>query len=108
MKFMDFRPRAIATARGRRLARLAVVALLATGALVGVTNAEDAASSGTMAIANPASVACVQRGGRLEIVTGPSGGQAGYCHLKDGRVCEEWALFRDGRCVPPPRRKPAK
>lgn len=52
-------------------------------------------------IANPASVACVEAGGRLEIRTG-SDGQSGWCHLPDGRICEEWALFRDKRCVTPP------
>ncbi|MCQ9156572.1 DUF333 domain-containing protein [Acidomonas methanolica] len=45
---------------------------------------------------NPASVHCVQRGGTLEIRNGP-GGQTGYCHLPDGRVVEEWALFRQDR-----------
>lgn len=52
-------------------------------------------------IANPASVACVEAGGRLEIRDG-TGGQTGWCHLPDGRICEEWALFRDKRCVTPP------
>ncbi|WP_163311789.1 DUF333 domain-containing protein, partial [Enterobacter cloacae] len=28
----------------------------------------------------------------------------GMCHLPDGRICEEWALFRDNRCVPPGQR----
>lgn len=26
-------------------------------------------------------------------------GQVGMCMFKDGRVCEEWALYRDDRCV---------
>jgi putative hemolysin len=53
-------------------------------------------------LANPASVNCVNLGGQLEIVNDDvSGGQVGYCHLKDGRVCEEWALMRDGSCTPP-------
>ncbi|WP_245652456.1 DUF333 domain-containing protein [Novosphingobium capsulatum] len=42
---------------------------------------------------NPASAYCEQNGGRLEMVNGP-GGQAGYCHLPNGAVVEEWALFR--------------
>lgn len=53
-----------------------------------------------VSIANPASVHCADIGGRLEFRT-EKGGQAGYCHLKDGRICEEWALFRDKRCVRP-------
>jgi putative hemolysin len=51
-------------------------------------------------IANPASTNCITLGGTLEIVEA-AGGQAGYCHLEDGRVCEEWALFRDGTCSIP-------
>ncbi len=44
-------------------------------------------------MANPASVYCEQQGGRVEIRDG-SEGQLGYCHLPDGRVVEEWELFR--------------
>lgn len=52
-------------------------------------------------LANPASMNCVQTlGGTLEIVD-ESGGQVGYCHLSDGRVCEEWELFRNGTCTQP-------
>ena len=45
-------------------------------------------------IANPASVYCAERGGRLEIVDEPDG-QAGFCVLPDGRRVEEWALYRE-------------
>lgn len=44
-------------------------------------------------LANPASVFCVEQGGHLEIRKTPTG-QEGWCHLPDGRVIEEWALFR--------------
>ena len=44
-------------------------------------------------LANPASVHCVEKGGKLEIRK-EADGQTGYCHLPDGRVVEEWALFR--------------
>ena len=44
-------------------------------------------------MANPASVYCADQGGRVEIREGKDG-QAGYCHLPDGRVVEEWAHFR--------------
>jgi putative hemolysin len=54
--------------------------------------------SNNAGIANPASEYCVKAGGTLEIATGAGGGQVGYCHLKDGRVCEEWAFFRSGTC----------
>lgn len=49
------------------------------------------------ALANPASVHCVNLGGTLEIRTGPGGGQYGVCLFEDNRQCEEWALFR-GEC----------
>ena len=47
-------------------------------------------------IANPASVYCVQRGGRVEIVT-TAKGQIGICVLPDGRRIEEWKFFRSQR-----------
>ena len=53
-------------------------------------------------LANPASVACGKAGGSLEIASDASGGAIGLCHLPDGRVCEEWALFRDQTCLIPP------
>jgi putative hemolysin len=63
--------------------------------------AQSATSSSAAGIANPASVNCVSTlGGTLEIQD-EANGQVGYCHLKDGRVCEEWALFRDGSCTAP-------
>lgn len=52
-------------------------------------------------MANPASVHCQKLGGTLDIRTGKDGGQYGLCHLPDGRVCEEWALMRDGKCEKP-------
>nr|WP_245411885.1 DUF333 domain-containing protein [Phyllobacterium leguminum] len=47
-------------------------------------------------MANPASVYCVNIGGRLEIRQSAQG-QSGYCHLPDGRVVDEWQLFRSNR-----------
>ena len=45
------------------------------------------------ALANPASVFCVQSGGKSEIRNGARG-QYGVCRLPDGRVVEEWAYYR--------------
>ncbi len=42
---------------------------------------------------NPASLYCVKKGGELKMETTDKG-QVGYCHLPDGRVVEEWTLFR--------------
>ncbi|WP_080963087.1 DUF333 domain-containing protein [Pseudomonas fluorescens] len=47
-------------------------------------------------IANPASEHCVKIGGRLEIRK-EAAGEVGYCHLPDGRIIEEWELFRKAK-----------
>lgn len=41
---------------------------------------------------NPASVNCGRYGGWVEVLNGP-GGQTGCCHLPNGAIVEEWALF---------------
>jgi len=53
---------------------------------------------GNTQMANPASVNCIDKGGKLDIVTDETGGQVGMCKLKVGTVCEEWAYFR-GECT---------
>jgi len=59
-----------------------------------------AAAAPTQAgLPNPASVFCEQQGGRLDIRTDASGGQAGFCLFTDGSECDEWAYFR-GECKP--------
>lgn len=83
-----------------RLAVAASLVLVSAGAALGD---EPPKPPGAVGMANPASVACIQRGGRSEIRTEADGSQAGYCHLPDGRICAEWPLFRDGTCVLPPR-----
>jgi putative hemolysin len=50
-------------------------------------------SPNAWALANPASVFCVQSGGKSEIRKGARG-QYGVCRLPDGRVVDEWAYFR--------------
>lgn len=57
---------------------------------------EPQAGANTAQLANPASVNCTKQGGTLEI-RDETNGQAGYCHLPSGEVCEEWALMR-GEC----------
>lgn len=49
-------------------------------------------------IANPASVNCEQKGGRLEMME-EQGGQFGVCVFEDGSRCEEWRFYRN-ECVP--------
>ena len=54
-------------------------------------------------LANPASVNCINQGGKLLIAKRGDGGQYGICYFADNRQCEEWALFR-GFCPPGGRR----
>ncbi|PWN31522.1 uncharacterized protein FA14DRAFT_110196, partial [Meira miltonrushii] len=44
-------------------------------------------------LANPASVYCEKLGGKL-VIQNTENGQIGLCHLPDGRIIEEWELFR--------------
>ncbi|QDH24797.1 DUF333 domain-containing protein [Neokomagataea tanensis] len=53
----------------------------------------------TLGMANPASVYCEKIGGTVQI-RNEKGGQVGYCHLPDGTVKEEWALFRSAHPSP--------
>jgi uncharacterized protein len=62
--------------------------------------------NGNTGIANPASVNCVQKGGKLEIRTVADGGQVGYCIFPDDSTCEEWQYFR-GQCQPKSAPNPA-
>lgn len=60
------------------------------------TNENANAAVPTAGLANPASVNCVQKGGKLEIRENKLG-QYGVCLFEDNRQCEEWALMR-GQC----------
>ena len=55
--------------------------------------AKDEAVVPSVGMANPASVYCVEKGGKLEI-RNEKAGQLGFCHLPDGRGVEEGQLFR--------------
>lgn len=79
--------------RRRRFGRpvvIAAVVVVALGACGG--DDDDVPSDTTVAIANPASVFCVEQGGEVEIVD-EAGGQVGYCILPDGTRIEEWEYF---------------
>lgn len=47
------------------------------------------------ALANPASVKCIQDGGDLVIKTDERSGKYAECTLPSGLVCEEWAYFHN-------------
>lgn len=66
------------------------------GCKTGVTASTTTAASTGMA--NPASVACVNAGGGLEMKKDASGGEFGMCTFTNGTSCEEWALFRGEGC----------
>jgi uncharacterized protein len=58
-----------------------------------VAQAPPPAALPRVGLANPASVFCIEQGGRLEIRDTPAG-QVGFCILPDGREVEEWAFWR--------------
>lgn len=76
--------------------------LVASLALVSpIPVAAGAAAQKPVGVANPASVHCGEIGGRLVIRKDKAGNEYGFCRLPNGRLCEEWALFRDNKCVGP-------
>lgn len=58
---------------------------------------DEAKQTGGTGLANPASVNCEEKGGRVDIRTDSGGGQFGVCVFDGGKECEEWAMFR-GEC----------
>lgn len=58
---------------------------------------EENTNNGASQIANPASVNCEQKGGKIMIESKPDGSQYGLCYFDDARACEEWAMIR-GEC----------
>lgn len=74
-------------------ATLGAVVLAAVSVLVLSGCMPSQATNKSVGMPNPASVHCTKQGGRLEIRKGPDG-EAGWCHLPDGRVVDEWELYR--------------
>lgn len=48
-------------------------------------------------LANPASVNCTEKGGKLTIEMKEDGSEYGLCTFENSMLCEEWALMR-GDC----------
>lgn len=63
--------------------------------------AERDEGAGTVGMANPASVNCAKLGGTSIARTAADGGQSADCKLPDGQQCEEWTLYREGKCPTP-------
>jgi putative hemolysin len=76
-----------------------LTAALALTALTACAPASENPTPQRIGLANPASVYCTQQGGKLEI-RNEAAGQVGYCHLPDGRIVEEWALYRAAHPAP--------
>lgn len=81
----------------KKLLLLATIAISITGCS---TAQQTELNPPKIGMANPASTYCVEQGGKLELRT-EANGQVGYCHLPNGQVVEEWALFRasQSECV---------
>jgi putative hemolysin len=77
----------------RRPLTMTVLAMVVPALLLAACSEESSRTPTKVQLANPASVHCEQRGGRLELVD-EAAGQVGYCVLPDGRRVEEWAFFR--------------
>jgi uncharacterized protein len=77
------------------IAAAAALAALSCGAPAKPAADEKPAAESAQ-LANPASVNCEEKGGKLEIVDTPEG-QQGICVLADGTRCDEWAFLR-GDC----------
>lgn len=67
------------------------------GCNAGVTTASTTAPA--IGMANPASVACGEAGGKTEIMKDATGAEYGMCKFPNGTSCEEWALFRGEGCT---------
>lgn len=69
---------------------------LANAAGVQISYEGECKTKEVIGMPNPASVNCIDLGGTLKIEM-QEGGEVGFCHLPNGSICEEWALFR-GEC----------
>lgn len=52
------------------------------------------ANPSVVGLANPASVFCLNQGGKSERRTDSNGGEYALCHLPNGQVVEEWEYYR--------------
>ena len=77
----------------RRCLSLILLPLMLAACGGGGHQREAAPASRWAGMNNPASQYCAELGGRLEI-RAEQAGEAGYCHLPDGSVLEEWELHR--------------
>jgi len=80
---------------------LILAAILATGCMsTPAGTPTPTATQTSVGMPNPASVACGQAGGTVEIKNDVTGNQFGMCTFKNGTSCEEWGLYRGEGCKP--------
>ncbi|MDZ7909485.1 MAG: DUF333 domain-containing protein [Gemmobacter sp.] len=77
----------------RRSLLLSLACLALLSACGGSSGGGTARQGNWASMSNPAARYCADLGGRLELRQ-EQAGEAGYCHLKDGSVVEEWQLYR--------------
>jgi putative hemolysin len=77
-----------------------VTSLIVAAFFGGYTHVSEAQTSDTKSgMANPASLYCIDHGGKDKIVIEKNGSQIGICVFSNGSLCEEWQYFR-GQCTP--------
>jgi len=62
------------------------------------TTERTSSDAGPVGMPNPAGAHCAKLGGVSIAKTAVDGGQSADCKLPDGQQCDEWTLFRDGKC----------
>ncbi|MEX9253131.1 putative hemolysin [Pseudenterobacter timonensis] len=67
--------------------------------VVACTAKQEEPAQPPIGMANPASVYCVQKGGELVPVQSPQG-VSSNCKLPDGKIIEEWDLYRQDHPAP--------
>jgi putative hemolysin len=73
--------------------------LLMASVFLASCSAKPVSPASQAGMANPASVYCEQKGGKLELRQDASGGVAGICVFTDNSECDEWAYYRE-ECKP--------
>ncbi|MDO6706518.1 DUF333 domain-containing protein [Photobacterium sp. 1_MG-2023] len=68
--------------------------LAAVAAAVILSGCAGRVAEKPIGLANPAAMYCVDKGGKLDMVT-EDGQRVTYCVLSDGRRVEEWQYFRE-------------
>jgi hypothetical protein len=79
--------------RIQEIARASRIAPTKSTTMISAAFLAIACAPSALALPNPASVYCVQQGGRIEIIREPQG-ERGICVLADGRRIDEWEFYR--------------